>query len=97
MTHIIFPIEDIEEAIILVKGEIQRYIDMGNEPKHLVYKYANEANLKFLELLRDSSKQISLNEKDIEEKANHQFGSDDYIGKNYWANGYKQALLDIQK
>jgi hypothetical protein len=107
MTHILIPIKDIDFAINLCKGEVQRYTDMGNETKYLVYKYAYE---KYLNLLEDFkiNKQISLDEKDIEKKAliysRKEYGIpkdwnlNEFTDKQLESNiisTYSQALLDL--
>lgn len=100
-THILISIEEIDATVNIIKGEILRYTEMGNEPKHLVMRYANESFLKLYETMKRTSKQISLDEKDIEEKSMKYcegLKNSEYLyatQKVLIENGYKQALKDL--
>lgn len=95
-THIIIPIKDIEERIKKLSRDIE--IFSGNEYNHDFIK----GRIAELQEQMIRGKQISLDEKDIEKKANfHQYSMpsnfEDYTYENGVKFGYRQALIDILK
>jgi len=85
MTHIIIPIKDIEELIKQVK-KVPKYADDYEEGVAYGKKDV-------LEDILTQCKQISLDEKDIEEKVKEATNKHDLNG---WEQiGYRKALKDL--
>ena len=84
-THILIPIAYMEAAINAKKAEIIHSEALKDSIRAGIENY----ELKILEDLLNTSKQISLDEKDIEEKGNLLGGQFSY------KEGYKQSLKDL--
>ena len=87
MTHILIPIKDIKES----KRNISK-----------LFKSENNPYTSLIKVLESKGKQISLDEKDIEEKADkfpkapiEYDNNESFSWKSGWSTGYKQALKDL--
>jgi len=93
MTHLLIPIKDIEERIKEYQ-ELKKFGYSEQDASRSIHE---------LNLILNMNKQISLNEEDIEEKANASFicgslapvGSRDRSECELRRHGYIQALTDL--
>lgn len=88
-THIIIPIKDFEELVATAKEMIKTTKLAAIQDQYI----GAENTLAYLKLI---GKQISLDEKDIEEKAQKIYPALDFRYRNFpKKEAYKQALKDL--
>lgn len=91
-THVIIPIKDIKDIIKRYKKDI----DTSEKGNDNIRAAAFTHMIDGLETAAKLGKQISLDEKDIEEKTNIKYTSlIDNKGNTERKQGYKQALKDL--
>lgn len=96
MTHILISIKDIEKLLLEYQKEIKEAAQSQDKTKFTKFVGKHYG----LKRVYDIGKQISLDEKDVEEKAKTHFPFKGFENSNNSAKelgriGYKQALKDL--
>jgi len=99
MTHVIIPIQELEEKVAHYQRTLIKYDEiygfLGESERGHQF-YSAQAYLDLYEHLLATAKQISLDEKDIDKLAYIVYPNDGNSFNTLKEEGYKQALMDLQ-